>query len=140
MNSITESCSCDTVYPILLQYDLTENPFACLNCNLSRALEISDSLRREVDVWLKHYKEVYKDWLEYDKGLDVLCNPLSDINEMGLAITKKLNAIIPTYYRLHKNEIYHYTDCPKCDLKMGEGKNSYSTAHKVCEECRIVVS
>lgn len=135
-----EKCLCQTNYPIVLQYYLSDNSIVCSNCNLERNIRLTEQVKTEIVEWNQIYGRIYKIWLRNDKLLDELTNPFSDINVSGLIITRKLNLITPSYYWLHSKEDTILNKCPKCEVSLIPKENNYSEGHKVCENCRILIS
>lgn len=135
-----EKCNCKFKYPTVLQHNLTENAIVCSNCNLDRVLNLISDLNKEIREWNLAYNKTYKIWLNSDKEIEELDNPLSNLNIKGLQITLKLNAINPSYYWWHINEDKTFSNCPNCDNKLLIVDNSYSDSHKVCNNCRILIN
>jgi predicted nucleic acid-binding Zn ribbon protein len=140
MDEVIEKCNCKSEFPAVLQHHLTENAIVCSNCNLDKEIVLTDDLKKEIIDWNHDYNIVYKNWLELDNSIEELTNPSSNLNERGLQITAKLNAIIPTYYWWHVDEGITFNNCPKCKETLMIVENEYTGKHKVCDKCKMLIS
>lgn len=135
----TEKCTCISEFPNVLQYHLSEHCIVCSNCNFYKEIRVTNELNKEMVEWSKQYHKAYKEWLETDHNVEELTNPESGLNTTGFGITEKINAYNLTYYWLHTEEGKSYIGCPMCRSNLVNVENSYTSFHKICMDCKLLI-
>jgi len=142
-----ELCSCVDRPPLLLQPHLSENPLACIVCNLEVAPELiafPETLAEKVAHWRRFYDCFYLLWLldagEFESWAKVhLEDPASVVNRRGRDVASKLDAFRRTYYSWFRDygaeTLKPPTRCPVCRDALVE-----LFGRHVCEACSIVLN
>ena len=141
-----EICSCETLQPIILCYDLGDNPLRCFECNKEiqpERLRPSESLVDAIASWRSFYGSIYLLWLDSkefeDWATKRLSDPHSPPNERGYEICKRLSEITPCYFWWFQDnsvEDFEPIDrCPKCGALLTK-----SSDRLICKQCLIVVA
>lgn len=144
-----EICDCEGTRPIKLMQALSSNPLHCIDCNLEVApesLAISGSLVEEIAAWRSVYSAMELLWLDsgaYEKWASREMSDLkSPVNQRGLALREKLEAIRRCYYSYHQDETAEgfepLTHCPACAQPLSEYADGIHP-QLICESCSIVL-
>ncbi len=137
---VESRCSCYNQYPVVLQYNILGSGIVCSNCNLLRYVKFPVALMKKISDWNVLYAKVYKKWLDEDKGYKEIFDVYSIVNRLGLEIVNEMGVFKKTYYWWHVDTMEKKERCPVCNKKLISLKNDYSTSHKVCKECLVLVN
>jgi len=116
-------CNCQSIERVLLVYKLHDNPLHCCECGGvidPATLQLSEELVLDIARWHRAFGAIYDLWVdagEYEAwAKQQLENKDGEINQKAIAIAKKLNEIIPTWYMWWQDpDEEEHLSCPNCD-------------------------
>ena len=145
-----EICSCEGNKPIKLMQALGSNPLHCIDCNLEVApesLSISESLVEEVANWSSLRGAFEMLWLDSgayeDWAKDQLMDIGSPVNQQGIALRRKLEAIRRCYYWYFQDETDEsfepLTLCPACSQPLSKYSDGIFP-QLICQSCALIMA
>lgn len=143
-----DMCKCPGRPPIVLQSTLSTNPIACADCNLEVKINLSDELTEEINAWQEQFDSLYIRWLNSGDdekfAADQLSSPTSEINIMGLTLTRRIMQTHSCYYWWFlDNSTDNYerlAKCPICNEDLVKRANKFNLDTYTCERCNIIVA
>ncbi len=139
-----ELCSCPHRPPIVLQPHLSANPVSCSACNrevLPEHIGYSPGTAEKLADWQRFHDCFYFLWLdsrEFESWAKAqLEDPVSPVNQRGLALVAELNQTRRAYYWWFEDtgsaDWEPTLQCPRC-----KGDLIEQQTRRVCETCSIV--
>lgn len=117
-----ETCECTSVDGLLLVDLLSDNPLHCEFCRKEvdpERFELTTDEVEDVATWFSAARALYRLWLhsgEYERYAKAcLLDPYGQVNRDGLAVARKLSAIVPTrLWYFSDTDDGEPTHCPIC--------------------------